>query len=65
MGSASAALNGSGNQQVWVYTALSSQDINGNYSQYYGEVRYYGNGWGSWTNNTQYWSGNFNGQIVG
>lgn len=54
-------LNGSGNQQIWIHVHRDSQNIDGNYSTYYGEVRYYGNGYGSWTNNTQYWSANFGG----
>jgi hypothetical protein len=61
MVSAFGDLNGSGNQQVWVETHLSSQNAGGNYSQYYGELRYYGNGWGSWTGGTQYWSTDFGG----
>ena len=61
MVSAFGDLNGSGNQQVWVETHLSSQSQGGNYSQYYGELRYYGNGWGSWTNSTQYWGCDFGG----
>jgi hypothetical protein len=61
MVSAFGDLNGSGNQQVWVETHLSSQNQGGNYSQFYGEIRYYGNGWGSWTNSTQYWGCDYGG----
>lgn len=61
MPSAFGDLNGTGNQQVWINVYRSSQDIDNNTTTYYGEVRYYGNGYGSWTNYTQYWSANFGG----
>lgn len=58
-------LNGSGPQQIWMENRRVSQNQEGNYSTFYGEIRYYGNGFGSWTNNACYWAGNFNGQQVG
>ena len=61
MASAYGSLNGSGNQQVWVYISRQSQNTAGNYSRYYGEVRYYGNGWGSWSGQANSWSANFGG----
>lgn len=64
MPSAFGDLNGSGNQQVWVNVARTGQNIAGNYSSYTAEIRYYGNGYGSWSGATQYWSGNFGGYTV-
>ncbi|QOP64784.1 minor tail protein [Microbacterium phage DelaGarza] len=49
-------LNGSGPQQIWVDHRRVGQDQAGNFSQFYVEVRYYGNGYGSWTGGTLYWS---------
>lgn len=49
-------LSGSGPQQVWANVAYQSYNQAGNYSTWYYEVRYYGNGYGSWTNSTQSWS---------
>lgn len=48
MGSAFAPLDGSGNQQIWLNFYYVSYSQAGNYSTWYYEVRYYGNGWGSW-----------------
>ena len=64
MPSAFGDLNGSGNQQVWVNIARTSQNIAGNYSTYSAEIRYYGNGYGSWSGSTFSWSGNFGGYAV-
>lgn len=61
MVSAFGNLNGSGNQQVWVNITRTGQNIAGNYSSYSAEVRYYGNGWGSWSGSTWSWSANFGG----
>lgn len=47
-------LNGSGNQQVWVYVARTGQS--GRQSHYNYEVRYYGNGYGSWGSGPGSWS---------
>lgn len=49
-------LNGSGNQQVWVNIWLKGQDQAGNYSRFGAQIRYYGNGYGSWTGSPLYWS---------
>lgn len=56
MVSAAAPLSGSGPQQVWIDHRRVGQDQAGNFSQFYVEVRYYGNGYGSWTGGTLYWS---------
>lgn len=64
MPSAFGNLSGSGTQQVWVYAEWVSNNQGGNYSTYLCEVRYYGNGYGSWTGSTQYWSANFGGTPV-
>lgn len=61
---ASAPLSGSGPQQVWVQHRRVGQNQAGNYSQFYVEVRYYGNGNGSWTNGTLYWSADVSGWHV-
>ncbi|QJD50001.1 minor tail protein [Microbacterium phage Rasovi] len=53
---AAADLSGSGPQAVWVQHRRVGQDQAGNFSQFYVEVRYYGNGYGSWTAGTLYWS---------
>ncbi|QWY83813.1 minor tail protein [Microbacterium phage PermaG] len=53
---AAADLSGSGPQAVWVQHRRVGQDQAGNFSQFYVEVRYYGNGYGSWTGGTLYWS---------
>lgn len=65
MPSAFGNLNGSGPQQVWLNVSLSSQSIPGNYSDYLVEVRYYGNGYGSWSGSTQSWSANIGGSSLG
>lgn len=54
-------LNGSGNQQAFISVARTSQDQAGNYSTFLCGVRYYGNGWGSYSGSTWYWSANFGG----
>ena len=60
MADAFAPLNGSGNQQVYVVATYTGYDQAGNYSTYRGEVRYYGNGWGSWdSSSTFYWGASF------
>ncbi|QWY81841.1 minor tail protein [Microbacterium phage Honk] len=50
------ALNGSGNQQVYINVYREGQDWGGNFSRYRIQVVYKGNGWGSYTGYTQYWS---------
>ncbi|WP_262002232.1 fibronectin type III domain-containing protein [Microbacterium sp. Mcb102] len=56
-------LNGSGNQQIYVAVSYVGPNQAGNYSTYRGEVRYYGNGWGSWdSSSTFYWSAAFGGR---
>lgn len=64
MPSAFGDLNGSGNQQIWINVYRVSQDWGGNYTTFFGEVRYYGNGYGSWVNDPQYWAANFGGYQV-
>jgi hypothetical protein len=54
-------MNGSGNQQAYVSVARTGQDQGGNYTQFLGGVRYYGNGWGTYSGSTWYWSSNFGG----
>ncbi|UVK61358.1 minor tail protein [Microbacterium phage Gingerbug] len=61
---ASAPLSGPGPQAVWVQHRRVGQDQGGNYSQFYVEVRYYGNGYGSWTGGTLYWSADVSGWHV-
>lgn len=61
---ASGDLSGGGPQQVWIQHRRVSQDQAGNYSTFYVEVRYYGNGYGSWTNNACYWSASVSGWYV-
>lgn len=56
MVSGSADLSGSGPQQVWMDHRRVGQDAAGNFTRFYVEVRYYGNGYGSWTGGTLYWS---------
>ncbi|WWV91853.1 minor tail protein [Microbacterium phage phiMiGM15] len=64
MSEGSADLSGSGNQRVWINCYRTGQNYDGNFTSYYGEVRYYGNGYGSWTESTLYWSANFGGHAV-
>lgn len=56
MASAFGNLNGSGPQRVWVMLEYVNYDQAGNYSRWDWEVRYYGEGYGSWTGGTQSWS---------
>jgi hypothetical protein len=56
MVAARAPLNGSGPQEVWINFYRASQSMGGNYTTFGYEIRYYGNGWGSWSGSTQYWS---------
>ncbi|QLF82709.1 minor tail protein [Microbacterium phage Cicada] len=58
---ASADLSGPGPQAVWIQHRRVGQDQAGNFSQFYVEVRYYGNGYGSWTGGTLYWSADVSG----
>jgi hypothetical protein len=44
------SLNGSGPQQVWTSNTRTSQSTTNNTSTFSYEVRYYGNGYGSWGN---------------
>ncbi|QGZ16725.1 minor tail protein [Microbacterium phage Dewdrop] len=55
MASNIAALNGSGNQQIYIALSYVSYNQAGNYSTWAWELRYYGNGYGSW-GTTIYWS---------
>lgn len=64
MTSAFGNLNGPGPQQVWLSVVRSAQNIPGNYTDYSVEVRYYGHGYGSWTNDTQSWSANIGGSAL-
>ena len=58
-------LNGSGPQQVYVGASYIAYDQAGNYSTYWGEVRYYGNGYGSWDASSAFsWSANFGGHVL-
>jgi hypothetical protein len=59
-----AALSGSGPQTIYINTYRSSQDYGGNFSQYRSYGIYEGNGYGSWTNATQYWSANLGGVAI-
>ncbi|QCQ57466.1 minor tail protein [Microbacterium phage Sucha] len=61
---ASGDLNGFGPQQVWVQHRRVGQDAAGNFSQFYVEIRYYGNGYGSWTNSELAWEVNVSGWVV-
>lgn len=54
-------LSGGGSQQVWLSVTRTSQSITNNTSTYSYELRYYGNGYGSWTGSTLYWSVDFSG----
>jgi hypothetical protein len=45
------SLNGSGPQQVWTSNVRTGSSASNNTSTYSYEVRYYGNGYGSWGNN--------------
>lgn len=56
MASAFGNLSGSGNQQVWLNFYYISYNQAGNYSTWGYELRYYGNGWGSWSGSTWWWS---------
>jgi len=64
MPSAFGDLNGNGPQQVWIDVARIGQDWGANRTDYRGEVRYYGNGWGSWGGDWG-WEANFGGFGVG
>lgn len=56
MVSGAADLSGPGPQQVWIDHRRVGQDAAGNFSTFYVEVRYYGNGYGSWGAGPYYWS---------
>ncbi len=62
MTEASAALNGSGPQQIYINVYRTGQS--GNQSHYRAIGRYLAYGYGSWTNNTQYWSANLGGWAI-
>jgi hypothetical protein len=49
-------LNGSGNQQVYINVYREGQDGAANFTRYRIQVVYKGNGYGSWSGATQYWS---------
>lgn len=51
-----ASLNGSGPQRIWLKFEYSSQSKADNYSTFYYEVRYYGEGYGSWSGDEQSWA---------
>lgn len=53
-------LNGGGWQRIWIHVHRTGQSIDGNYSSYYGEVRYYGDGYGTY-GATVSWSANYGG----
>lgn len=55
MASNTAALSGSGNQQIYVALSYGGMDQPNNRTLWYWEVRYYGNGYGSW-GTTIYWT---------
>lgn len=57
-----AALNGSGPQQIYINVYRTGQS--GNQSHYRAIGRYLAGGYGSWTNNTQYWSANLGGWAI-
>lgn len=61
MGDARVALNGGGNQTIYVNVYRDSQNYGGNYSTYRSYGIYESGGYGSWTNATQYWSANLGG----
>ena len=63
MPSAFGDLNGNGNQQIWIDVARTGQDWGANRTDYRGEVRYYGNGYGSWGGNWG-WEADFGGHSV-
>ena len=48
MATATSQLSGSGNQQIWLSLTYAGYNQAGNYSNWNWELRYYGNGWGSW-----------------
>ena len=56
MGDARAALNGSGNQTMYLNVYRTGQNQGGNYSSYRAYGIYEGNNYGSYTGATQYWS---------
>ncbi len=64
MPSAFGDLNGNGPQQVWIDVARTGQDWGANRTDYRAEVRYYGNGYGSWGGDWG-WEANFGGFGVG
>lgn len=64
MPSAFGDLNGNGPQQVWIDVARIGQDWGANRTDYRAEVRYYGNGYGSWGGDWG-WEANFGGFGVG
>lgn len=55
MGSAFAPLNGSGPQRIYLNCYYVSYNQAGNYSTWYWELRYYGDGYGSWGSGPYYW----------
>lgn len=56
MPGATGPLNGSGPQEVYAWLSYHSRNIAGNYTTWYYEAVYKGNGYGSWSGGTQYWS---------
>lgn len=56
MAGATGNLSGPGSQQIYVWLSYHSMNQPGNYTNWYYEAVYKGNGYGSWTNSTQYWS---------
>lgn len=64
MPSAFGDLNGNGPQQIWIDVARTGQDWGANRTDYRAEVRYYGNGYGSWGGDWG-WEANFGGFGVG
>lgn len=63
MPSAFGDLSGPGNQQIWIDVARTGQDWGANRTDYRGEVRYYGNGYGSWGGSWG-WEADFGGHRV-
>lgn len=55
MGSAFAPLNGSGPQRIWLTCYWVSNSTATNKSTWYWELRYYGEGYGSWGSGTNTW----------
>lgn len=55
MPGATGALSGPGPQQAYIWLSYHSMNVGGNYTNWYYEALYKGNGYGSWTNSTQYW----------